>query len=61
VKDTHHVTVLVFVDQAISNPGSGSSGPQRGLDQPRVTMQMVKEGGRWLVDQVKISSLAGNG
>ena len=61
VKDTHHVTVLVFVDQAISNPGNGSTGQQRGLDQPRVTMQMVKEGGRWLVDQVKISSLAGNG
>lgn len=61
VKDTSHVTVLLFVDQAITNPGNGSTGPQRGLDQPRVTMQMVRQGGRWLVDEVKISSLAGNG
>jgi Mce-associated membrane protein len=61
VKDSRHVTVLLFVDQQISNPGSGSAGPQRGLDQPRVTMQMVRQDGRWLVDQVKISSLADNG
>ena len=57
VKDADHVTVLLFVDQAITNPGS--SGQQRGLDQPRVTMSMVREGGRWLVDQVKLSSLTG--
>ena len=60
VKDADHVTVLLFVDQEISNPGNGS-GAQRGLDQPRVTMQMVRQGGRWLVDKVKISSLSNNG
>jgi len=60
VKDADHVTVLVFVDQEISNPGNGS-GAQRGLDQPRVTMTMVRQGGRWLVDQVKIVSLSDNG
>jgi Mce-associated membrane protein len=61
VKDSRHVTVLLFVDQEISNPGSGSTGPQRGLDQPRVTMKMVRRDGRWLVDQVKISSSADAG
>jgi Mce-associated membrane protein len=58
VKDADHVTVLLFVDQEISNPGTGGSAPQRGLDQPRVTMQMVRQDGRWLVDEVKISNLA---
>jgi Mce-associated membrane protein len=58
VKDTDHVTVLLFVDQAITNPGSGSAGPQRGLDQPRVLMTMVRQGGRWLVDEVKLSTLS---
>ncbi|RNL79563.1 hypothetical protein [Nocardioides marmorisolisilvae] len=61
VKDADHVTVLLFVDQTISNPGSGSTGPQKGLDQPRVTMKMVRQGGRWLVDEVNISSLSNNG
>lgn len=59
VKDADHVTVLLFVDQEISNPGNGG-GPQRGLDQPRVTMKMVRQDGRWLVDEVKIVSLANN-
>lgn len=61
VKDVDHVTVLLFVDQEISNPGTGGSDPQRGLDQPRVTMQMVRKDGHWLVDEVKISSLSNNG
>jgi hypothetical protein len=61
VTDVDHVTVLLFVDQQISNPGTGGAGPQRGLDQPRVTMQMVRQGGRWLVDQVAISSLQNKG
>jgi Mce-associated membrane protein len=60
-QDADHVTVLLFVDQAISNPGTGSTGPQRGLDQPRVTMQMVRQHGRWLVDEVSLSSLSNNG
>src|SRR5690349_11841017 len=57
-KDRDHVTVLLFVDQEISNPGSGSIAPQRGLDQPRVSMEMVRQGGRWLVDEVELSSLS---
>jgi len=61
VKDADHVTVLLFVDQEISNPGTGGGDPQRGLDQPRVTMKMVRQGGRWLVDTVQISSLSKNG
>jgi hypothetical protein len=61
VKDADHVTELLFVDQEISNPGNGSSGPQKGLDQPRVTMEMVRQGGRWLVDEVTIRSLSNNG
>lgn len=58
VTDEDEVTVLLFVDQEISNPGSGSSGPQQGLDQPRVAMSMVLQDGRWLVDDVKLSSLS---
>lgn len=58
VKDVDHVTVLLFVDQEITNPGRGATGPQRGLDQPRVTMQMVRQHGRWLVDEVSVTSLA---
>ena len=57
VKDTDHVTVLLFVEQVITNPGTGTSGAQRGLDQPRVTMSMVRQGGQWLVDEVKLSGL----
>jgi Mce-associated membrane protein len=57
VTDVDHVTVLLFVDQLITNPGTGTSGAQRGLDQPRVTMSMVRQDGRWLVDEVKLSGL----
>ena len=57
VEDVDHVTVLLFVDQVITNPGTGTSGAQKGLDQPRVTMKMVRQGGHWLVDEVKLSSL----
>ncbi len=28
-----------------------------GLDQPRVTMQMVREDGEWLVDEVQLNNL----
>ena len=61
IPNADHVTVLIFVDQEISNPGTGGSDPQKGLDQPRVTMKMVRQGGRWLVDEVNISSLSNNG
>ncbi len=56
VHDADHVTVLLFVDQELISEGS-SDQPSRGLDQPRVTMSMVREGGRWLVDSVDLKSL----
>lgn len=59
VEDPDHVTVLLFVDQEIANPGTETTGPQRGLDQPRVTMEMVREDGEWLVDEVQLSTLNG--
>ncbi|MCW2784319.1 MAG: rane protein [Marmoricola sp.] len=53
VKDADHVSVLLFVDQTLTNPTQS----QPGLDQPRVTMSMVRVHGRWLVDQVKLNNL----
>lgn len=55
VQDTSHVTVLLFVDQTLTKPGQ----TQRSLDQPRVEMTMVEQGGRWLVDDVSLVSLTG--
>ncbi|MBO9520552.1 MAG: hypothetical protein J7518_03360 [Nocardioidaceae bacterium] len=55
VEDASHVEVLLFVDQQITNPGEAKPG----LDQPRVTMSMVKSDGRWLVDDVQLKSLTG--
>jgi Mce-associated membrane protein len=52
-KDADHVTVLLFVDQAITN----ETNSERRLDQPRMSMSMVRSGGRWLVDDVKINNL----
>jgi len=54
VHDLDHVTVLLFVDQVITGPG----GSDRQVDQPRVTMSMVRTDGRWLVDGVKIRNLS---
>ncbi len=56
VHDAEHVTVLLFVDQELSSEGA-SGEPSRGLDQPRVTMTMVRQDGRWLVDAVELKSL----
>lgn len=53
VRDADHVTVLLFVDQVLTIPGQ----TQHGLDQPRVTMSMVRQNGRWLVDDVQLNSL----
>jgi Mce-associated membrane protein len=51
--DTDHVKVLLFVDQEIrSQEEKGTR-----LDQPRVTMQMVREEGLWLVDEVQVNNL----
>ena len=53
--DGTHVKVLLFIDQEItSRTEEGAS-----LDQPRVTMQMVRRDGEWLVDEVQIRNLLG--
>lgn len=51
--DAGHVKVLLFVDQEIR------SQDERGvrLDQSRVTLQMVKQDGQWLVDEVELTNL----
>lgn len=48
--DADHVKVLLFVDQEISTPDSDKAD----LDQPRITMQMVRQDGDWLVDEVDV-------
>lgn len=54
--DADHATVLLFVDQIIRVAG------QRGtkIDQPRVTLDMVRQDGRWLVDKVHLNGLKGS-
>jgi Mce-associated membrane protein len=53
VADPDHAKVLLFVDQTIRAEGT------KGLDfeQTRVTMQMVREDGTWLVDEVEVTNL----
>ncbi len=51
--DADHVKVLLFVDQEIRSKGTSGSR----LDQPRVTMQMVRQDGDWLVDEVQVNNL----
>jgi Mce-associated membrane protein len=51
--DAGHVKVLLFVDQKIRSEQES----RPGLDQPRVTMQMVREDGEWLVDEVQLNNL----
>jgi Mce-associated membrane protein len=51
--DADHVKVLLFVDQEIRSQGKSGSR----LDQPRVTMQMVRQDGTWLVDEVQVNNL----
>jgi Mce-associated membrane protein len=55
-RDPDHVTVLLFVDQTLTNASAGGA---RQLDQPRVTMAMVRSHGRWLVDDVELGTLTG--
>ena len=55
VRDADHVTVLLFVDQALTSAGGDAA--SRRLDQPRVVMKMVRQGGRWLVDEVGLRNL----
>lgn len=54
VDDADHVEVLLFVDQRITDPGDAKPS----LDQPRVTMSMVRSDGRWLVDDVELKNLS---
>ena len=48
--DPEHVEVLVFVDQKIQRAGA----PRPTVDGNRVVMQMVRQDGRWLVDDVEL-------
>lgn len=50
--DADHVKVLLFVDQEIRSQGK----PGSRLDQPRVTMQMVRQDDKWLVDEVQVDN-----
>ena len=52
VADATHVKVVLFVDQRITGQSEGTSAP----DQSRITMQMVEQGGVWLVDEVELKS-----
>lgn len=56
VTDVTHVNVLLFVDQEITTRKQTESK----LDQPRVSMQMVLQDGRWLVDEVAVNDLLTN-
>lgn len=47
--DDAHATVLMFVDQTISDETS-----EEKIDQSRVEMVMVLDRGRWLVDEVNL-------
>ena len=46
VKDSHHVVVLLFIDQVSTN--AVRSSPR--IDQNRVRLRMVEQGGKWLVE-----------
>jgi Mce-associated membrane protein len=52
VEDADHVKVLLFVDQELRAQGQKPSK----LEESRVTMQMVREGGRWLVDELLLQN-----
>jgi hypothetical protein len=52
VRDTRHVEVLLFVDQRVRSTNSGGSQ----TEEPRLSMQMVREHGRWLVDAVEMEN-----
>ncbi|KQY59697.1 hypothetical protein ASD11_09140 [Aeromicrobium sp. Root495] len=49
-RDDDHVTVLLFVDQTVTQ---GATGKQMKQDS-RVEMDMVRRDGRWLVDDVNL-------
>ena len=49
-EDAEHVEVLLFVDQVLERGGDEEST----VDRSRVVMQMVRQGSRWLVDDVEL-------
>ena len=53
--DADHVKVLLFADQEIRS--TRDKGYR--LDQSRVTMQMVRQDGEWLVDEVEVVNVLG--
>jgi len=53
--DDTHVKVLLFVDQELTAPGQEK--PK--LEESRVIMQMVRQHGQWLVDDVQLLNLLG--
>ncbi len=55
VRDTSHVRVLLFVDQVVSARDTKGSH----TEEPRISMQMVHDGGRWLVDTVQLEDSSG--
>lgn len=55
--DADHVKVLLYVDQQIRSRGTQGYD----LDQPRITMQMVRSGDEWLVDEVDVVNMLGTG
>lgn len=56
VEDSSHVKVLLFVDQELKAAGQ----PEPELEESRVTMQMVRQDGRWLVDEMQLQNLIGS-
>jgi Mce-associated membrane protein len=55
VEDASHVKVLLFVDQELMAVGQDKPS----LEESRVTMHMVRQNGRWLVDEVELQNLLG--
>lgn len=49
--DSSHVTVLLFVDQTITNDRAEG---RADLEQLRVKAEMVRRDGAWLVDEVEV-------
>jgi Mce-associated membrane protein len=52
VEDERHVRVLLFVDQRVRS--TNSTGTR--TEEPRLSMEMVRRDGRWLVDAVELEN-----
>ncbi len=50
LEDDHHATVLVAADQTITEPARAGDQLQRW----RISLTLVKENGRWLVDAIEL-------